>query len=118
MPLPYPPFGPYCCNGQYNQGFHFDPTGNNPNIPRGLVGSGYYGAYSPDSYQHPPCFVDRSAASSYNAAYAPAGYGPTGGYYTTGQFGQSQTTYNTLNAAPASSALQPAASARPPYSWR
>ena len=57
------------CGGiAINDAYRFNPIGNDPNIPRGLVGSGYYGAYSPDSYRHPPCFVDRSAAS-YGSAY-------------------------------------------------
>ncbi len=60
-----------CHNFAINDAYHFDPTGNNPNRPRGLVGSGYYGAYSPDSYRHPPCFVDVSAAA-YGSAYGPA----------------------------------------------
>jgi hypothetical protein len=58
------------CGFANNDAYHFNPTGNNPNIPRGLVGSGYYGAYSPDSYQHPPCFVDISAA--YGTGYGPS----------------------------------------------
>ena len=49
--LPCQPCGPCGCRHfANNEAYRFDPTGNNPNIPRGLVGSGYYGAYSPDSY--------------------------------------------------------------------
>ena len=40
-------------------------------MPRGLVGSGYYGAYSPDSYSHSACLaefraVDHDGIANYN----------------------------------------------------
>lgn len=118
--LPCQPCGPCGCRHfANNEAYRFDPTGNNPNIPRGLVGSGYYGAYSPDSYHHSACGADFGAAYGYNAAaYAPAASAPRNSYELAGQNGRTQTTYYRPNAAPATAAAQPATPTGRQYGWR
>ncbi len=112
----------YGCGIADNAAYQFNPTGNNPNVPRGLVGSGYYGAYSPDSYSHSACLADFGAAyhdgiANYNM---PTSVSTSGGYYQTGQAGESQTTYYRPvdpSSPSTNGPAEPAAPIRRGYGW-
>jgi hypothetical protein len=112
-----PPCG-LCPSFSNNAAYQFNPTGNNPNVPRGLVGSGYYGAYSPDGYHHSACVADFGAGYHDNIAdYNVPAFTPTSGYHLTGQSGQIQTTNYRPNAPSTNGAAQPAAPIRRQYGW-
>jgi hypothetical protein len=113
----YQPCG--CNTIANNDAYRFDPTGNNPNIPRGLVGSGYYGAYSPDSYRHAACDGAIYGAAYHDdaTAYGSPAFIPTSANYLTGQNGPNQPTYYRPNATPEKAAAQPVISAGRQYGW-